>query len=203
MICRFAWNCFIVSSNWIVGTRRAIIIFISKFRFTFTIVWHHIYWTLSHRICCSYTPFIILSKTNLTEFICGVINVRACYFYKLPTQIRLDVVQSHPADIIEVFGSAEAEREVKRLGNRRGAIQNFCWNSFRFDNNVRLFTADERIVNRWKTPTTNPIFRPFLKQSIFLFIFIFIISNAVLSSVNHNIFANVIVRFQCYLLHIL
>lgn len=40
--------------------------------------WHHIYWTLSHSICCSSIPFIILSEIDSIEFICELLMC-ACY----------------------------------------------------------------------------------------------------------------------------
>lgn len=96
----------------------------------------------------------------------------------------------------------QGRQRVWETEKRRRTI--FCSNSFRFAINVRLFTADEQTVNRWKTPATNPIFRPYFSNSLFFSSVLWLfLSNAASSSASHNIFANVIVRFQCYLLRIL
>lgn len=96
----------------------------------------------------------------------------------------------------------QGRQRVWETEKRRRTI--FCSNSFRFAINVRLFTADEQTVNRWKTPATNPIFRPYFSNSLFFSSVLWLfLSNAASSSASHNIFANVIVRFQCYLLGIL
>lgn len=81
----------------------------------------------------------------------------------------------------------QGRQRVWETEKRRRTI--FCSNSFRFAINVRLFTADEQTVNRWKTPATNPIFRPYFSNSLFFSSVLWLfLSNAASSSASHNIF---------------